>query len=68
MVAQEWCKEANELMWTELDEQEREGQQGGVEPGCDLATIAAEKMDYDTIIVDVLQVRQHPKLVAEEWM
>ncbi len=68
MVAQEWHKEAKELMWTELDEHEREGQQGAVEPGCDPATIAAEKTDYDTIIVDLSQVRQQPKLVEEEWM
>ncbi len=68
MVVREWPKEAKELTWMELDQREWEGWQGAVEPGCNPATIAAEKMDNNAITVDILQVRQQPKLVEEEWM
>ncbi len=68
MVAREWPKEAEELTSMELDEREREWRRGEAEPGRDPATVAAKKVDSNTIVVEVSQVRQQPKSVEEEWM
>ncbi len=51
-------KEAQESTRMQLDKQEREGQQGVVEPGHDPAGVSAEKMYDNAIVADVSRSRQ----------